>query len=514
MRSPDGLVGGHDTPENMAVLNEILAEKGALSAAEKNITGINPFQSNLEKSTMSLSQQEKDTLNPLDIKYFEKVGPRYIARKDHPIKNYAGSARYSDLAQMEKVLKKVFPNTKVEPAIEKFELKNKYSKPEWSLEYLENVKSFNRPSAIGILSALDQLSKEDKEEFLDLKFDRLDANEAVTFLNRKGPSYTKFLKALDASRKAKAKDGDPDEGEASGSKAGRGEFIMTLLIKGAESAGIASGDIILNDGRSIEVKETDDVGESFRATRASFGGQFNNIPYVAAVSELIAFCSGNKERADALIELTEKAGIVDGTGSGTGKKRKELSYLKIFFTNPSIESINTSIVYGLEKLGAHIRNINKEEAENQIMAPDKVEFDVKNQTNVLKVTDVDPNLIDKVQNPPAKPETVTIKVSSIEKEKKRAELIIPQIKKLKFFKYEKTSMKEVFTPENIAKSMFEAMSKPPGHYTGGIIFYNSNNGKFTYEEDLTNFKHGQYYFQSYQQTGPKFTKKEPDKIKS
>jgi len=437
MRSHDGLVSGHDTPENMATLNEILSERGEV--------------------------------NRIDLfKNKAKTGTKIEPNKASTIKN----------------------------------------EPQWTVEYLVEQKTFNRPSAITIIEAIRELNPTDRKEFLYEKFDRLSADQAITFLNKKGTSYSAFLDALDKARKAKGKSDDDDEGDVSGSKAGRGEFILVLLIQGGKSAGAASGDIILPSGESIEVKEVKDSGESFRATRASFGGQFNKIPYIDAVNELVAFCSGNQERAGALIELTENGGVKDGEGSGKGKKRKELTYLKAFFTNPSIESINTSIVYGLEKLGSHIRSINKKEAEKQIMDPDKVEFDIGKETSILKmdVGDTTPEDLQKIKNPPKEPETISVTVSSIAQEQRRAELIIPQIKRLKFFRYEKKSMDDVFTPENIAKSMFEAMSTPPGHYTGGIIFYNSKTGIFTYEKDLTKLKNGAYYFYGYQQTGPTFTK--------
>jgi hypothetical protein len=500
MRSPDGLIGGHDTPENMAVLNEILAERTQITQASE-------FEKALIAAADPSSGVDKD-INPLDGKYFKKQGLVYLTQ-DHPI--FRSGILYNELLKKESLLKKYFKNTKDNKNISRFELKNKYKEPEWSTEYLEKIKGFNGPSAKGIVGAINELSPEDKKEFLEQKYDRLSPEETVAFLNAKASKYEKFIAAIDAARRSKGKGDDDEEGDSVGSKAGRGEYILVLLIKGAESAGILSGDIILENNTSIEVKEVDDAAETWRATRASFGGQFNRIPYIEAINELIAYCSGNEERAKALIELAENAKIVDGEGS-KGKKRKELFYLKSFFLNPSVESINISTVYGLEKLGAYIRNVNKKEAEAKIMAPDKVEFDIKNQSAILKVSDVDQSLLDKVQNPPEEPKDVTIKVSSIEDDKKKAELIIPQIKRLKFFRYEKTSMDDVYTPENIAKSMFSAMSKPPGHYTGGIIFFNSKNNNFTYENDLTNLKHGKYYFQSYQQTGPTFTKKEPEKI--
>jgi hypothetical protein len=479
MRSPDGLVGGHDTPENMAVLNEILVERG-----EYNQLG-----------AFTADPKKIDKLNP---DYFEKRGNKFVA-KDHPL--YKDGAVYDDI-------KSGFSVTRDEADAMLSKASTKKSIDNWNVEYLETNKAFNKPSATAIIAALDTITnKADKELFLS-NFDQCSPDEAVSFLNTNISKYNEFLDALDKSRKGKGKDEDDTEGDASASKAGRGEYILVLLIQGAKSAGSASGDILLPDNRAIEVKEVKDAGETWRATRASFGGKFNQIPFIDAINELISFCSGNQDHVNALMELAEAAGVKNKQGSGRGRKRDELDSLKKFFETADMNSLNISTTYGLETLGAHIRGINADEAENQIMAPNKVEFDVENQTSILKVNDIDPADLNKIQNPPKNPEEVTVTVSSIDKDKRKAELIIPRIKRLKFFRYEKKSMKDVYTPKNIAKSMFEAMSKKPGHYTGGIVFYNSKLGSFTYESNLVNLE---YYFQSYQQTGPTFTKKEPVK---
>lgn len=481
MRSPDGLVGGHDTPENIAVLNEILSERGEYK----------------ELGTFVTDPKQIDKLNP---DYFEQKGNKRVA-KNHPL--YNDGAVYDDIKSGFAVTK-----DRADAMLSKSNPEKSSGAKNWNVDYLQTAKAFNKPSAISIISALEEIpNKQDRQIFLS-NFDQLSPEEAVSFLNTNISKYNEFLDALDKSRKGKGKGEDDTEGDASASKAGRGEYILVLLIKGARSAGAASGDIVLPDNRAIEVKEVKDAGETWRATRASFGGKFNQIPFIDAINELISFCSGNQDHVNALMELAEAAGVKNKQGSGRGRKRDELDSLKKFFETADMNSLNISTTYGLETLGAHIRGINADEAENQIMAPNKVEFDVENQTSILKVNDIDPADLNKIQNPPKNPEEVTVTVSSIDKDKRKAELIIPRIKRLKFFRYEKKSMKDVYTPKNIAKSMFEAMSKKPGHYTGGIVFYNSKLGSFTYESNLVNLE---YYFQSYQQTGPTFTKKEPVK---
>lgn len=495
MRSPDGLVGGHDTPENMAVLNEILTEKGVMTPQEK--IGV-------------LSAEDEKSINPLDLKYWEVRKGKILPKKDHPtLSTYSLNDEYLDMARNADKMKKFNPNVKAATPEEidtflKTQPNKEYSEPEWSIGYLEKIKGFNTPSATSIFNAINEIKSPTLRKAFDDKFDKSTPEEAITFLNTNYSKYSDFIAAVDASRKTKGKDGDKKtQGEA---KAGRGEYILVLLIEGARTAGQESGDIKLSNGTSMEVKEVDGRGEIWRATRSSFGGgsYFNRIPFVEAINELVAFCNQSQEHIDALMELAKEAEIKDG--QGTKGTRHELTGLQNFFEAGDINGINVSATYGLQKLGAYIRKVNAAEAKAKIMAPDKVEFDVKNQTNILKVTDVDPNLIDKVQNPPEKPETITITVSSIEKEKKKAELIVPRIKRLKFFKYEPTSMDDVYTSKNIAKSMFAAMSKPPGHYTGGIVFYNSDKFKFTYEKNIENLD---YYFYGFQQMIPAFTKKAP-----
>lgn len=449
MRSHDGLASGHDTPENQLVLQEILAEK---------------------------------KIEPLNPKFFDKT---------------LDKQKKSTIA---------------------------YKKLNWTIEYLVKEKDFFETSARLIISAIESLG-DLKWDFLN-NFDTLSAGDAVSFLNKRinDANYVKFLKELDKARVSKGKKGE--EGEASGSKAGRGEFILVLLIKGGKSAGSKSGDIILPDGRAIEVKEVKDKGETFRATKASFGGKFNHISFIETLNELISFCVGKEDHIEALVELAIDAGVRnknmpekrDEQGNPIkltyaeipdGERLGKLTALKKFLNTADINNLNISTSYALAMLGAHIRKLNKADAAKKIMDPNKAEFDIDKQTTLLKVDAISKEDLSKIRNLKDTPEVINVKVSSIAQEKRKAELIIPAIKRLKIFAKAPKSMGDVYTPLNIAQEMFEAMSTAPGHYTGGIIFYNSNSMKFTYEPDLTNLQNGQYYFQSYQQTGPTFTKQEP-----
>ncbi len=500
MRSPDGLVGGHNTPENTAILKEILEEASI-----------------------------KDKRNPLHPRYFRyDSNTEKMLTKDHPLYDDGidkedvrnGSAvKKSQRADVVDVPKTEKPSTA--PGIKDS------TGPVWTVEYLQREKDFFPTSAKIIHRALNELSNNKRLEFLK-NFDQLSAEAAVEFLNDRGndPEYVAFLRAIDSARVSKGSGAEDDEGDASGSKAGRGEFILVLLIKGGKSAGSKSGDIILKDGSAIEVKEVKDKDETIRATKASLGGKFNSVPFVDALNELIAFCSGKEENVRAIMELAIDAGITnkrmpdkrDEQGNPVkitydeipeGERLGKLTSLKRFLNTADINNLNVSTAYALARLGVYIQQINKNDAVSKIIDPDKVEFDIGKQTSILKIDDIPPQDLEKIRNPENEPKQITVQVSSIAQEKRKAELIVPAIKRLKIFSAAPRSLDDVYTPLNIAKSMFEFMSKPPGHYTGGIVFYNSKSLKFTYEPDLTNLKNGEYYFQSYQQTGPTFTKQEP-----
>ncbi len=566
MRSPDGLAGGHDTPENMAVLDEILSETKVESKLVPDPNNPGEFlvkghpryfdgtsysdilAGHVEPRDPAIVRRARETPFPgtaedreredLNIKYFYPLNRKWVTTDEHP---YARPGTpFNDVKHNRGVVKKQASIADAGAAEA-----NALVKSEWSVARIMD-KKFNAPSAKKIYEALFKLEPAERVDFLKNGYDKLKTEAAIDFINSRFERYAKFIDALDAARSSGGKkksgtDDDPDtieddEGGA-GSKAGRGEFLLVLLIKGGKTAGSASGDIIVDDQRgAIEVKEI--TANGFRATKASFGGNgagFYRLTYISAMTELINFCSQPMKSSDAknkdsqrtfgdvLLHMAETAAAEEVPGEPNSSGLTELAASskqtfwdrigpKVrkqtikFLKNPSLENINMSTAYGLEALGAYIRGLNAKEIRD-IAVPNTVEFDLKKTTTTMKITAMPEKSQDVVTSPPtsAAPVPISLSVKPItSKDVEEEELVIPAAKRLKFFQF-RESDENVYTPQNIAKEMFAAMQE--GHYKGGIIFYHKNTG-FYYEKDLRRLKHGDWYFYSYQQTGPFFVRDE------
>jgi hypothetical protein len=444
MRSPDGLASGHDTPENISILNEILAER--------------------------------DEINPLASKYFEKKGGLLVA-KNHPLYQDGTSIEMIKSGQAAKKWHKTFG-----------------AKAKWDVNFLTQEKGFNQNSAEKIIDALDELSAQNKMDFLE-HLDNETPESAVSYINEKikQSDFLNFMKALDGARSSAKK------ADSTGS-AGRGEYIIVLLIKDAKSAGTKSGDILLPDGRKIDVKEGSDI---FRITVAAFGkGGFDKVPYIRALTELMEYCRKD-EYQEALIDLLKESGAEDGLGS-LGKKRSDYTATEDFIKNPSLFSLGVSVIYGLETLRLYVRGLSEKEY-GTVTGTEKVEFDLDDSTKVLKLKDLDAENEKKIKEPAPEGSTVQIKVSPIEKQARKMEIIIPQIKRLEFFKYHPQVDKDIYDPVKVASEMLKAVSSSGGSYTGGIILFKEN-GTFEYESNLENW-FGDWMFYGYAQSGPVLIKR-------
>ena len=432
LRSPDGLASGPDTIENASILHEILAEK--------------------------------TEINPLSSKYFEKKGAKLVA-KSHPL--YNDGTSYDMIKSGQASLRWKAPNSEEQ---------------KWTKTFLTTQKGFLEKYVDGILKAIEYLSKEEQSDFFKNHLDMENIESAISYLNVKkdNPDFSKFLTALD---KAKA------------SAAGNGENILVLLIKGAKTMGSKSGDILLPDGKKVDVKEKTDDKDEIRVSLAAFGpGRFEKIPYIKDLSELIVNCR-NPEIADGLKTLVKEAKLEDKGGSS--KRLNEYTEVIEFIDNPSMIRLNSSVISGLQTLRLHILELNREEYAKQT-GTNKVEFDIRNTTDLLAIKKMDADQINKIKNPNPEGSEVSITVSPIEDTARQMEIIIPRIKRLGFFKYDpkKTA---TYDPISVADEMFDVLSSGEGSYTGGIITVERRG--FSYESNLRNW-HGQYYFSSYAQTGP------------
>jgi hypothetical protein len=166
--------------------------------------------------------------------------------------------------------------------------------------------------------------------------------------------------------------------------------------------------------------------------------------------------------------------------------------------------LGVSVIYGLETLRLYVRGLSEKEY-GTVTGTEKVEFDLDDSTKVLKLKDLDAENEKKIKEPAPEGSTVQIKVSPIEKQARKMEIIIPQIKRLEFFKYHPQVDKDIYDPVKVASEMLKAVSSSGGSYTGGIILFKEN-GTFEYESNLENW-FGDWMFYGYAQSGPVLIKR-------
>jgi len=457
MRSPDGLVGGHDTPENMAVLNEILSEYG------------------LSQEALTFDQAK---INATGKQYFDKDASGELVTAYHPIyvdgqtldAVKAGTAvtraEYEKMSDKEKqqVLGIVPTSTP-----------RNVKKTEFTMENLTGAKKFPPSVAKGILDcARKYLKRETYEEFVNEHYDNYNSvDSAIEFANTANGDerYKRFLEALEDEARGKAE-----------TSVGRGEYIFTLLMRGAKTRGQKSGDLELSSGLVIDIKELDPgTGEGgiFRVPLTVFGGigQFNRMRFPNAINQFFSYCIGNKKAQEILINIVQYdvKTISDS----------EYYYVMRFLHELSWDTIGKKTLDGLVKIMAHIQKIPPSELE-ALGIGNKVEFDIDGEEHLLAIEKIPTSEKEKIENPKLKQTPVTVSVSAITD--KDSEIIVPQLKSLELFK--KPSKKsEAFVANYIADEMFSNMK----HYTGGIIFCRRTSkkakiGNYYYEPDLKKMK--------------------------
>ena len=385
MRSHDGLVGGHNTPQNMEILNEILAEKGIATPREK--AAIKPSMASL------------------------------------PLK--------------------------------------------FTTESLISDKNFEPEVAGKIVSAAKKAFGEAGMVEFEKNYDSMSPEQAVDFINTNSSnsSYTKFLDAIDSSEIRRLVK----------TQVGRGEFILSILIKGCKRTGQKSGDLELSNGLVVDVKEMDKGGNGiFRTSIKAFGsGGFSRLRFPHAMNEFFAYCRANPEAVQILTNMVDEAGIKD---AGRSKYKK---YTLKLLDELDWESVTSTAVRGLLDITIHIQKMTPSEIEKAGLG-NKVEFDLGEKEVMMSIDKIDQSEKNKILNPSTKSEPVTVNVSPITD--RSNQVIIPQLKKLEIFA-KPANEDMAFTPLTIAQEMFGSME----HYTGGIIFYEQGVG-YNYEPDLVNMK--------------------------
>ena len=470
MRSHDGLASGHNTPENSAILRDILAERGITSEANE--------------------------IKPLNKQYFGKDENDELVAMYHPL--YPDGTTYADVkagtaltrdqvAKLEKTKKQKSASVLGTKSSEKLQTTEKSSG--FTVQGLINEKGFTEGAAAAVIqSAKENLTPDVFRDFATTKYNSFtDVEKTAEFINRGFRSdYAGFF--IDVEENIRV------NGSFVKTQVGRGEFVFALLLKGCQTMGQKSGDLKLANGLVVDVKEMDAGGQGiFRVPLTVFGGTgaFNRLRFPHALNQFFSYCKSTPEAQQILINMVQQDIPITKGYKSVMEFLHELSWDKI-----GVKSLN-----GLFEITKYIQQIPPSELEKMGLG-NKVEFDFDGEEHILSLNDMKPEDREKIRNPKTEKETVKVAVSAITD--KSNELIVPQIKSLELFRDPKGRKYNAFLSDTIATEMFENMK----HYSGGIIFCerdskSSNVASFYYEPDLRNLKRP-FIFYNYSQSNVGF----------
>jgi hypothetical protein len=191
----------------------------------------------------------------------------------------------------------------------------------FNLDTLVNIKKFPENIAKMIVKAVSSkriFDDETRKEFIETVYDRMTLEESIEFWssNLVG-KYQAFIEELDENIMPQS------------ASAGRGEYMFVLSVRGCESGGSQSGDLVLPGNKVVDVKELSESGV-FRTTEASFGvGGFQRIQFVKAMNQLLATFV-DKDVEEALIAMCDDA---DLPGTRGGSKGPHAMSIQLFQSN-------------------------------------------------------------------------------------------------------------------------------------------------------------------------------------
>lgn len=224
MRSPDGLVGGHDTPENFDVLEEIMLDRYGLTGSE--------FDALTERG------REKGSVSKKYIVKNEK-GEEVIGGK-YPHYKYPPGTKIADIKAGKKVPTLAQYNKKqTSKELSDEERAERISKDKYTDYAASNGKRAGNIAAKWMRSAIES-NKEAGQEFLRM-YDSLSLDEAIGVYNNS--KYKSIIDGVEGTGKEKK-------------GLGRGELVFVWLMKGYRSGGTREVDLVFGSiEKDIEMKE-------------------------------------------------------------------------------------------------------------------------------------------------------------------------------------------------------------------------------------------------------------------
>jgi hypothetical protein len=334
MRSHDGLVSGHDTPENMEVLQEILAEKRlSISPEERAVEKEKAKRERIvarakakqeREAAKKKAKEEEETKKALPVGVPEEaLQDKYFITKRNGKKISNNNPYYKDGTPFEFILSGEADMTLA--GIEK-NLGDKIEGKNISETYVRLI-----------LKAVKQHSIPGEVSFLSF-YNKCDINLAIKVIR----DYPEIVKAIEKDKKTLL---------------GRGELTFVFLLKGAKTGG-KGVDILLVEGLGdIEVKEVKGKELKIQISAATFNG-WDRSETKTAIDEL-----ATELRHDKNFGLYLKNEVLEGKNPdntpkyparerGSRKKAEvteiQKEYFEDFITRTRTSEMHSSLFYAFE----------------------------------------------------------------------------------------------------------------------------------------------------------------------
>jgi hypothetical protein len=423
MRSPDGLVGGHDTPENVSTLQSLLLEYLESSQVDEVMSGMfgeaaSSAEEDEEGEDGKNNKQKKAEDTPDFIDLFKKRNPstnKYdmlVTADDKPFKGKA-------MRPIPYYMKWTKNNVKLA-----FELSEK--DPFW--KRLKPEKNIDVDRKEGIKRAFAEM--EEKNKALVKRFKALydsipitteGVKQAIAIYegsDYKGISYSEYLplvNKVDAYSKTTG--------------TGRGELVFLFLLKGMKSGGIRDVDLVYAEKdtkvkreKGIEVKEI--MASSLIAISAPTFEGFYKSNFNVAVHEL-ALAASKYENLSDFLERTMKK---------QGTNQNAINAVMKFFEEPKVGEISQTFLDGIFSVYAAFKTGTSPE---QNVSDATVDIDIGNVEKEFKILNPQ-TILPQVQKVDSTQGSATLDMQVAYTKEKGDEYLRHALMKLKFFRKEWT----------------------------------------------------------------------------
>jgi hypothetical protein len=417
MRSHDGLVSGHDTPENMIVLNEILSEYGL---EQNQVDGAIGDMFGEAKKTVNTGEDYEYLFKVSDPNKKDKA-PTLISighpdQEKYP--DYPKSQKYNGPHDLKPEQYRVANDQNINNAIAASEKDPVFQK-------LRNVKKVSLANVRKLKEIFETFENKSLINKYRRMYDTIPTIEEALdiYSGKKYPEFQQLINKIDDNKFAGA---------------GRGEMPIVFLLQGASSGGNRKMDIIFAEfgdkEGGVEVKE---VSGGTIAISAPTLDKFSNSKFNIAIHELALAANKEPKMKDFMLKILKDVGVNNGglypnVGENPNLDKHETA-INAFFEDPKVGEVSQFLLDSIfiisEKILRQRENPDNKEKESI----GSVEIDIGNKHREFKVPDDKvPELNAAIDS--AQGEKTTLNVPISPKDEEGDEVIAERAMKLSFFR--------------------------------------------------------------------------------